>query len=89
MKIEELIENVSALQVFTREDDFAPVVEVRFKRELLEMLSEVAFDIKAKEVNDVSKIQLENKSKLIDIYKQRIEYLEDFIVRIARESKDL
>jgi len=35
------------------------------------------------------KMVISSNKKYIEILKERIEYLEDFIVRVARESKDL
>ncbi len=89
-KIDELIDSVGDLDVFLEQDGgISPVVGAKFKKELLEMLTEIQFDMKSKAANDVSNIQLENTKRLADGYKQRIKHLEDFIVRLARETKDL
>ncbi len=90
MKIKTLIESIGELKTFpTGDSSIGPVVGERFKKELLEMLTEIQFDMKSKAANDVSNIQLENTKRLADGYKQRIKHLEDFIVRLARETKDL
>ncbi len=89
MKIDDLIERIKPLDVFEEKDGFEPVVGERFKRELLEMLIEMQFDMKSKVANDVSKVVIETKTDYIAHLENRIEYLEDFIVRLARETKDL
>ena len=83
-KLEDLIKRLSELDVITNQQ-----ISATLRDELSDALCEIAFDIEAKERNNVSDVQLTNKDKVIESLKSKVSYLEGFIVQIARESREL
>ncbi len=86
MTIDDIIEALTALKTFDTTDPTTLGMSTKTKQEFLSMLKEVQFDSNN---NNTYKIQAEQKSKYITLLKDKIDYLEGFIVRIARESKDI
>ena len=91
-KLDNLITEIDTLKTFdTTGNPLQPRLSVGLKGELLDFLTEIQSDIDElhKCKSDTTKIQLASRDTLVNIYKDRVDYLEDFIVRLSRETKDL
>ncbi len=91
-KLDDFINRIGAFKTFaTPSDPLQAHIAASLKTDLLMFLTEIQSDID--ELHrckpNTTKIQLDAKDTLIHIYKDRIDYLEDFIVRLSRETKDL
>ncbi len=66
-------------------------VSKTLKDDLLKDLYKIKEEVDSKEKNTKTfqEIQLANKNNYIESLKNKIDYLENFIIRLARESQDL
>ncbi len=66
-------------------------VSKTLKNDFLKDLYKIQSEVKSKEKNTkiFQDIQLANKNNYIELLGKKIDYLENFIVRLARESQDL
>lgn len=75
--IDKLIRDITEIDTFDPTSPTEPVISKKFKEEILERLAQLP----------QHNPQLEQQMKYIELLKSKIEYLEDFVVRLARESQ--
>ena len=86
-KLDDLIENIEDLSTFTQSDPLNSQISERMKGELLEELSEIRFELVSKSTNDASSFTIADREADIVTLKNRVRYLEGFIVRLARKNQ--
>jgi len=75
--VDELIKDITEIDTFDPTSPIEPVISKKFKEEILERLAQLP------QHDPQSKQQM----KYIESLKIKIKYLEDFVVRLARESQ--